>query len=276
VSQTNWSFVVSRSTNGGSNWTRYNLSGSSTGFCYTLACAPSQTEIVYAAGEVAGLGAVYRSTNNGVNWTRTSQAPIETVFSLAVHPRNPNLIYAATNGGVYRSTDAGTNWTNLISRRGMRALKIFPNAADTIVAAGDYGVLLSTDAGTRWQEMNEGLECLRITSLEFVYAPELSLFAGTNGGAGYRWAFPSGAGEVARSHTPSLRISPNPATRRIVFQTDEPAADLALYDALGRKVWHGPGARTATIDVSRLPGGVYHLEAQTAQGRWLSRFIVAR
>lgn len=276
MSQTNWSFVVSYSTNGGSNWTRCNLSGSSTGFCYTLAFAPSQTEIVYAGGEVSGIGAVYRSTNNGITWTPTTQAPVETVFSLIVQPGNPNIVYAATPGGVYRSTDAGTNWTNLLSQRGMRTIKIFPSAPDTIVAAGDYGVMVSTDAGAHWQEMNDGLECLRITSLEFVHAPELSLLAGTNNGAGYRWTFSTGTNELPDYKTAPWHISPNPASHRIFVQTKHPVTQLALYDALGRKVWHGSGAQTVTVDVSRLPCGVYHLEARTAQGRWFGRFTVAR
>jgi len=276
VSQTNWSFVVSYSTNGGTNWTRCNLSGSSTGLCYTVAVAPSQTEIVYAGGEVSGFGAVYRSTNNGSTWTRTNQAPIETVFSLVVHPRNPDFIYAATPGGVYRSTDAGNSWTNLLARRGMRTIKIFPDAPDTIVAAGDYGVMFSTDGGAHWQEMNDGLECLRITSLEFVHAPELSLLAGTANGAGYRWTFSTGVNELSDSKPAPGHIVPNPARQSVFVQINQPVVRLALYDAQGRKVWGGSSARTVTIDVSRLPNGVYHLEAQTARGRWLGRFTVAR
>lgn len=261
-SETNFSFVVSYSTNGGGNWTRCNLSDSNFGFCYTLAVASSRTEVVYAGGEVGGYGGVYRSTNSGVNWVQTT-APVETVFCLAVDPREFNLVYAATPGGLYRTTDGGSDWTKIFHQPGLRVVKIFPDTPDTILVAGDSGVTISPDAGNTWQAMNEGLESLPVTSLEFVKTPELRLLAGTNGGAGYRWSFPIGIKEKPPASVAHLLFSPNPAGDRIFVPTNGAVIRLALYDALGRKVWQASGAQTAIIDLSHLPTGVYHLEAQT-------------
>ena len=37
------------------------------------------------------------------------------ISSIAVHPTNPNIVYAgAAQGGVYRSLDGGANWTPLM------------------------------------------------------------------------------------------------------------------------------------------------------------------
>jgi len=54
----------------GRNWTRCNLSGSSSGWCYALAVAPSATNTIYAGGQVSAPAAVYRSTDYGSTWTR--------------------------------------------------------------------------------------------------------------------------------------------------------------------------------------------------------------
>ncbi|MGQ9678468.1 MAG: T9SS type A sorting domain-containing protein [bacterium] len=85
---------------------------------------------------------------------------------------------------------------------------------------------------------------------------------GTKGGAGYRWSFPAGITEKASAGGAHLLFSPNPAFDRVSIQVAK-AARLALYDGLGRKVWQASGTRTTTIDLSRLPPGVYHLKAQT-------------
>src|SRR5512136_1962453 len=101
VTQTNWSFVVSYSRDGGKTWTRCNPTPASAGFCRTLAVAPSQTNVIYAGGEVAAAGAVYRSTDFGLTWTGTATAPTDTVFSLAVDPNDAARVLAATPGGAF-------------------------------------------------------------------------------------------------------------------------------------------------------------------------------
>jgi len=277
LSQTNWSFVVSYSTDAGANWTRCNLSGSTSGFGYCLAVAPSQPSIVYAGGEVGGSGAVYRSTNSGLNWTRTSGSPSDTVFGLAVDPFDPNQIYAATGSGVYLTTNSGANWSLLYRQSGLRAVKIFPSAPDTVVAAGDSGVIISTNRGNSWARMNQGLGCLRITSLEFIRRAEIRLLAGTNGGAVYAWIFPTGIKELGANTPDWLRLSPNPARMKTIVKLGKPADLLALYDASGRRLWHQANtAAVVKIDVSRFPAGCYHLEAITDGQRSYCRLIISR
>ncbi len=259
------------------NWTRCNLSGSTAGYCYALAVAPSQTQVVYAGGEVGGSGAVYLSTNRGLNWTKTAGSPADTVFGLSVHPSDPNRVFAATSGGVYLTTNSGASWSLLYRQSGLRAVRIFPSAPDTVVAAGDSGVIISTNRGNSWARMNQGLGCLRITSLEFIRRAEISLLAGTNGGAVYAWTFPTGIKELRANKPDWLRLSPNPARIQTIVKLGKPADLLALYDASGRRLWHQAGtAAVVKVDVGRFPAGCYHLEAITDGERSYRRLIISR
>ncbi len=55
-----------------------------------------------------------RSTNGGFSWTRLDVLiPPEAlpVKSVAVHPRNSSLIFAAASNQIHRSDDGGTNWS---------------------------------------------------------------------------------------------------------------------------------------------------------------------
>ena len=93
---------------------------------------------------------------------------------LAIHPTNPNIVYAgAADGGVWKTTDAGQGWMPLTDDKdslSIGALTIDPSAPDTVyagtgeplrdadVAAYGWsypgmGVLKSTDGGATWTPM---------------------------------------------------------------------------------------------------------------------------
>jgi photosystem II stability/assembly factor-like uncharacterized protein len=82
-------------------------------------------------------------------WTEIGPAPIPLgqtdttranvsgrTTAIAVHPTNPNIVYAGTaQGGVYRSTDGGTNWTPILDAAqslAVGAIAIAPSQPETI------------------------------------------------------------------------------------------------------------------------------------------------
>lgn len=169
-----------RSTDGGNTWTAvYQLPGiipgddtNSHGF-KRIVFAPSNNNVVYAgscrgsvalqAGHTVSKG-VYKSTDGGVNWMAANDANIadKCINDLAVHPNNPNLVYAATaSGGLYKSTDGGANWGHLggLSALDVRAVAVKPDQPN-IVVAGTHGngVYISTNAGSSWTQMSAGME----------------------------------------------------------------------------------------------------------------------
>ena len=82
-----------------------------------------------------------------------SQLPVSgRTVSIAVHPTNPNLVYAgAAQGGLYRSTDGGTTWTPLMDNAAslaIGAIAIAPSQPDTVyVGTGEHNFSLDSFFG---------------------------------------------------------------------------------------------------------------------------------
>ena len=259
LTQTNWSFVVSYSRNGGSTWTRCNPTPASAGFCRALAVAPSQASVIYAGGEVAGAGAVYRSTDFGTTWVPTDAAPPDTVYSLVVAVSDPDRVLAATPSGVLLTTDAGVTWSCVRSQRGVRVVMVDPLDQGTIYAGGDSGVSVSHDAGNNWTDMSAGLGDRKVTCL----GGGGVLLAGTAGGSCYVDSLPPGIGAASVPSAASvLAARPNPFTsfcHIIGHERDE----FAVFDHSGRRVSTAKGDRLG----AGLPAGVYFVRLALAQAQ---------
>jgi len=265
--QTNWSFVVSYSRDGGSKWTRCNPTPASAGFCHALAVAPSQTNVIYAGGEVAGAGAVYRSTDFSATWVNTSTAPTDTVFSLEVDPVDAASVLAATPAGVFLTTDSGATWTNLHGGN-LHSVLRYPGCPDTLLAGGLAGVSISTNGGNTWNQMNAGLDGRAVNALAFVDHGGTYLIAGTVGGSCYAWQFEPGIAERrwTRDNGPgtsgSLQAWPNPFIsycRIVGHECDE----FGVFDHTGRQVGKAKGDRIG----AGLAAGVYFLRVAQAQAQ---------
>ena len=117
---------VWKTTDGGSNWKNVSdgFFGSTIG---SVAVAPSDESIVYAGegentmrGNVSeGLGGAWRSDDGGRTWRNIGLKDGRHITRLVVHPRNPDIVWAAVMGhlfgpnterGVYKTTDGGRTW----------------------------------------------------------------------------------------------------------------------------------------------------------------------
>ncbi len=99
------------------------------------------------------------------------------IVVIQLHPKNPDLIYIATNDYIYKTRDGGQTWTNL--SKGMSHSRVIAMAIDpaypATVYAGTKGdaVYKSPDGGQRWASMRSGLDDATITSVvnQFVFDP---------------------------------------------------------------------------------------------------------
>ncbi|MBP9109482.1 MAG: hypothetical protein KBF83_07990 [Pyrinomonadaceae bacterium] len=124
-----WGNGVLRSNDAGATWTRVNNTSIPNRVQATrILVDPTNPNRVYitlntfqdpTTGDPA-LGGVLVSTNGGVNWT----APLRGLATdLAIHPTNPQILYAALRfgssaavpRGVFKSTNGGQTWTNILA-----------------------------------------------------------------------------------------------------------------------------------------------------------------
>jgi hypothetical protein len=85
-------------------------------------------------------GLIARADDGGVSW-RALDLPgraNSTIWNFAVHPADPDLVYASSvSGQVYRSTDGGSSWTKLAREFGeIRALTWTPSLEGDAPPAG--------------------------------------------------------------------------------------------------------------------------------------------
>ena len=110
---------------------------------------------------------IWRSPDGGATWTRVrpSHYPESDVRALAVHPREPHIVYAGTDSGVYRSEDRGASWARLESPMNAMqtwALALDPVEPDTLFAGTKpSAVFRSRDGGQQWEQVSMELaeEC---------------------------------------------------------------------------------------------------------------------
>jgi len=99
------------------------------------------------------------------------------IVLIQLHPKNPDIIYVATNDYIYKTRDGGRTWTNL--SQGMSYSRVIAMAIDptypATVYAGTKGdaVYKSHDGGQRWVSMRSGLDDATITSVvnQFIFDP---------------------------------------------------------------------------------------------------------
>jgi len=158
-------FIVSKSLNGGSTWTRY-VRSTDTGYCYVVKGDPSNTNIVYAGGCTKYGIVLEKTTNSGVSWSSiNSGINSDTINSIAIDPVNTNVVYVGTPDGIYKSTNAGISWS-YSGCSNISEIIIDPTQNNILYAGTQNGVFKSTDHGSSWNEMNNGLTCLAITCMD--------------------------------------------------------------------------------------------------------------
>ncbi len=127
---------------------------------------------------------IYRSTDGGDTWTHLGLAAQRVISKIALHPTNPNIIYAASMGlpfvrddarGLYRSTDAGASWQKVLTisdQAGICDLVMDPfdpnvlyasgwdrvrNNQESVVRGPGAKVFKTTDGGNTWAQLTNGL-----------------------------------------------------------------------------------------------------------------------
>ncbi len=182
---------VWKTTNGGSTWE--NISdGYFGGSVGSIAVSESHNNVIYTGGgEVTVRGnvsygyGVHKSEDGGRTWKHIGLPNSRHIPRIRIHPKNPDIVYAAVLGdlyksseerGVYKSINGGESWTKVLFANedaGAVELIMDPENPDIIYAStwnirrtpyslssgGDGSALWkTTDGGETWSEIskNEG------------------------------------------------------------------------------------------------------------------------
>lgn len=139
---------------------------------------------------VGSISGIYRSSDSGETWTalptRSTPGLID-VESLAIDPRNSDVIYAGTWYLPYKSTDGGQSWriikTGIIDDSDIFAINIDPRNANHIIASACSGIYESRDAGEHWQKV-QGIPSQSRRTRAILQHPSVAglVFAGTTEG----------------------------------------------------------------------------------------------
>jgi photosystem II stability/assembly factor-like uncharacterized protein len=106
---------------------------------------------------------VYRSVDSGRNWALINSGMrdyIAVVNGLAINPKNPTTLYAATTMGAYRTLDNGGSWERTsdgLDSLFTVAVAVDPENPSIVYAGTSGGIYKSIDAGAHWKAANQGL-----------------------------------------------------------------------------------------------------------------------
>jgi hypothetical protein len=271
---------ASKTTDGGTNWIRYQL-GTVSGVTRAIVVNALNSDIVYAGGYESSAPKIYRTTDGGTSWSAHSTSGI-----------SGNILYAGTTSGLYKTTNGGTNWSSTGMSGGQTNTIVLDPDDHTVVYAGtnSNGVYKSTNSGSSWTQMNEGLVSLAINCLGI--NPGMYLFAGSNGGSMYRWSLCIRVDEEKEDTAPGVLLYaiPNPAIERttIHYSLDHSSCvDCAVYDIQGRLIKTlVSGTQSAGIhsvlwdgcDEQKRPvaTGVYFCKIKTAELVSIEKLVLMR
>jgi photosystem II stability/assembly factor-like uncharacterized protein len=116
------------------------------------------SQTIYAATNAG----VFKTSNDGETWSPTTALGKFGVRTLAVDPKNPQIVYANPfNDGLYRTSNGGDSWDFLSNLGVVVTVAVDPVDPATVYAVSNgTGVFRSSDSGSTWTPINNGLPFL--------------------------------------------------------------------------------------------------------------------
>ncbi len=160
---------VYHSTNRGVRWTPLPFSLNVNAALHAIVVHPNTSNVLYlgvaensAQPLNSGISGVFKSDDGGQTWTLLPATRDWPVLSLAVHPKQSQIIVAGTLRGVYRSENAGTDWkrispANHPDLKGVVSLALDPTNEQVIYAGTPHLPWRTQDGGASWTSIHQGM-----------------------------------------------------------------------------------------------------------------------
>ena len=144
------------------------LSGGQTNI-YSMGQCASSPQVMYSGTES---GEIYKTLDSGENWFNvsyelaTALSPDVVVANagisaIAVHPTNPDIVYAGSGSEVFKTIDGGVTWTVAFDSNipltgyieNPAEIFINPNNPNIVLVGGKEGLYRTSNAGTTWNQV---------------------------------------------------------------------------------------------------------------------------
>jgi photosystem II stability/assembly factor-like uncharacterized protein len=151
-----------------------------------LAIAASDSRILVAGA----LDGVFQSKNGGNSWERispSSRAEIKNIESIAIDPRNPDVVYAGTWHLAWKTADGGANWQHInkgmIDDSDVFSVIVDSSNPSVVFASACSGIYKSESAGDLFHKL-QGIpfSARRTRVLKQDPANPATVYAGTTEG----------------------------------------------------------------------------------------------
>jgi photosystem II stability/assembly factor-like uncharacterized protein len=232
-------------------------------FLREVAIAASNPNVLYAQGGRFGIAAsigIYKSTDGGASWTIVFPMVSPTMAtSIAVHPTNPSIVYAATQeDGLFKTVDGGATWahsdaglTTAFGYKFLYQVLVDPLTPSTVFVVAD-GIFKSTDAGVTWAPSNSGLPAATSGLLAIdpqspstLYFARGTIYKSTNGGAS--WAATPMTGLPADPVIWAIAV--DPTTTSTLYVREGYGSTSAVYRSVdGAGSWSATGCTGLASD----------------------------
>lgn len=136
---------------------------------FSIGSCAAQADIMYCGTEP---GELYKTTDGGENWFNVSYGIVTAVANqvvvanagfkaIAVHPINPDIVYAGAGNEVYKSIDGGFSWEVVLLANAPlfgyietpAEIHIHTTNPDIVLLAGRDGIYRTEDAGENWTQV---------------------------------------------------------------------------------------------------------------------------
>ncbi len=177
---------VYRTTNTGVSWSQVGTVSGGATYVTSLAYAPSNPNVIYAAKS----NRVFVSTNGSTFTDLTGTLPVAqaSITSIAVSNTDPAKVWVSFSGyvdsiKVFTSADTGHTWTRIFTNLPnlpVNCLLYQHNSSNGIYAGTDVGIYFTSDSLASWQSFFQGLPNVDVQEMEIHYAID-KIRAATNG-----------------------------------------------------------------------------------------------
>lgn len=259
--------AVSRTTNGGFNWTSNINSGVSSEQSYWV--FPIEAHPSMGGRLVIGYNNLFLSTNSGTSWSAISAFPNpaynKTVVGIALC-NDTQAMWFCRRDSIFRTSNGGATWQNVtgsLNVSGYQFYDIWVNPASNLeafVAVSGYSVgnkvYRTDDGGATWQNISAGLP--NISANCGVYAGNGEVYLGMDDGV-YHYD------SVSNTWTDYSQYLPNAIVTDIGIERISGMVYACTY---GRGVWYSPTGLVSADPAQHSPQLHVSVSPNPTPGNW--------